>query len=97
MKKTGKSLSELGSIMQAYPQVLVNAKVKNENKYTYMENRKIAERCKELEEAFHGEGRVLIRPSGTEPLIRVMIEGKEQNYISKRAIELAQLIEMMLG
>ena len=97
MKKTGKSLSELASIMQVYPQVLKNAKLKNENKYTYMQDAEIAAKCKELEEAFHGEGRVLIRPSGTEPLVRVMIEGKDQEYITKKAAELAALIEQKLG
>ena len=97
IRKTGKSLSELASIMQVFPQVLRNAKVKNENKYTYMEDREVAAKCKELEEAFHGEGRVLIRPSGTEPLVRVMIEGKDQDYITQKAEELAVLIEKKLG
>lgn len=97
IRKSGKSLSELASIMQVYPQVLVNAKVRNDNKYTYMEDAEIASKCQELEEAFHGEGRVLIRPSGTEPLVRVMIEGKDQKYISQKASELAQLIEKKLG
>lgn len=50
-----------------------------------------------LEEEFKGEGRVLVRASGTEPLIRVMIEGKDQEYITKKAEELAKVIEERLG
>lgn len=97
MKDTGKRLSELASVMQVFPQVLKNARVKNENKYRYMEDETIARLCRELEEEFHGEGRVLIRPSGTEPLVRVMIEGSDQEYITKRAAELASIIEQRLG
>jgi phosphoglucosamine mutase len=76
---------------------LRNAKVKNENKHRYMEDELVAKLCCELEEEFHGEGRVLIRPSGTEPLVRVMIEGKDQEYITKRAAGLAAVIEERLG
>ncbi len=97
LRSTGKKLSELASIMQVLPQVLKNAKVKNENKYSYMEDELVAKLCRELEDEFHGEGRVLIRPSGTEPLVRVMIEGKDQEYITKRAAELAAIIEQRLG
>lgn len=97
LKHTGKKPSELAAVMQILPQVLKNAKVKNENKNNYMEDEVIAALCKELESEFHGEGRVLIRPSGTEPLVRVMIEGKDQEYITKRAVELASIIEERLG
>lgn len=97
LKHTGKKPSELASVMHILPQVLKNAKVKNENKNCYMEDKVIAGMCTELESEFHGEGRVLIRPSGTEPLVRVMIEGKDQEYITKRAIELSKVIEERLG
>jgi len=97
VKSTGKKLSELASIMQVLPQVLKNAKVRNENKHTYMDDEVVARLCRELEEEFHGEGRVLIRPSGTEPLVRVMIEGKDRDYITKRAAELVGIIEERLG
>ncbi|NLM10886.1 MAG: phosphoglucosamine mutase [Clostridiaceae bacterium] len=97
IKNTGKTLKELASVMKVYPQVLKNAKVKNENKFRYMEDPEIAARCRELEKTFHGEGRVLIRPSGTEPLVRVMIEGKEHDYIARKAEELAKFIEQKLG
>ena len=96
MKKTGKPLSELKQCMQIFPQVLVNAHVKNENKHAYIEDLEIQERIAALEEKFKGEGRVLIRPSGTEPLVRVMIEGKDQAVIEKEAQELATFIEERL-
>lgn len=97
VRSTGRKLSELASVMQVLPQVLKNAKVKNENKHRFMEDELVARLCSELETEFHGEGRVLIRPSGTEPLVRVMIEGKDQEYITKRAMELAGIIEERLG
>ncbi len=97
LKKTGMKASEAASIVKVMPQVLVNAKVKLENKNKYMENEQIAAACKALEDEFAGEGRVLIRPSGTEPLVRVMIEGADIDYISKKAHELADMIEKLLG
>lgn len=97
LKASGRKLSEMASVMQVLPQVLKNAKVKNENKYNYMEDELVARLCCELETEFHGEGRVLIRPSGTEPLVRVMIEGKDKEYITRRAAELAEIIEKRLG
>ena len=63
--------------MEVLPQALVNAKVANHKKEKYMEYPEIAAAIGKLEEKFAGEGRVLIRPSGTEPLVRVMIEGKD--------------------
>lgn len=92
MKKTGKKLSELASVMEVLPQVLVNAKVSNEKKYAYLENEKIKKAIEELEAKFAGEGRVLIRPSGTEPLVRVMIEGKDEKVLNEEAHKLAELI-----
>lgn len=97
LKTSGKKLSELASVMQILPQVLKNAKVSNGKKNNYMDDEVIARRCRELEEEFQGEGRVLIRPSGTEPLVRVMIEGRDQKYITERAVELVTLIEERLG
>ena len=97
MKTTGRKLSDLAGVMQVLPQVLENAKVRNENKHRYMEDELVAKLCCELEDEFRGEGRVLIRPSGTEPLVRVMIEGKDRDYIAKRATELAAVIEERLG
>lgn len=90
---TGKNLSELASVMEVLPQALVNAKVPNSKKNSYMEYPEVAAAINELSEMFAGEGRVLIRPSGTEPLVRVMIEGKNQDQIDKEAQKLAKLIE----
>lgn len=97
MKKTGKPLSELAKVMQVMPQVLVNAKVKNEHKHDYIEDLEIKKEIKRLEARFGTEGRVLIRPSGTEPLVRVMIEGNNEEELKKYATELADLIERRLG
>lgn len=97
LKKTGMKASDAAAIVEVLPQVLVNAKVKPENKDKYLEVAEIASECKKLEDEFAGEGRVLIRPSGTEPLVRVMIEGKDKAVLQKKAEELAELIERILG
>lgn len=92
MVETGKKLSELASIMEVLPQALVNAKVPNHKKEHFAEYAEIAEAIEAVEKKFAGEGRVLIRPSGTEPLVRVMIEGKDQKLIEEEAKKLAELI-----
>ena len=91
-----KKISELASIIKIYPQVLINAKVSNEKKYMFNEDEEINKKIEELEKEFSGNGRVLIRASGTEPLVRVMIEGENQEYISAKAQELANFIEEKL-
>lgn len=96
MVDTRKKLSELAAVMEIYPQALVNAKVPNHKKEHYMEYAEIEEAISRLEKKFNGEGRVLIRPSGTEPLVRVMIEGKNQQEIDKEARELAELITKIM-
>ena len=96
MKETERKLSELNSIMTNFPQVLINAKVKNELKNSYLEDEKIKFEIEKIEKMFHGEGRVVIRPSGTEPLVRVMIEGKDRKKIEDIAKGLARLIEERL-
>lgn len=90
---TKKPLSELSKIMTVLPQALVNAKVPNHKKDHYMDYPEIASAIAKLEEMFAGEGRVLIRPSGTEPKVRVMIEGKDQALIDAEAKKLADLIQ----
>ena len=97
MFEQNKSASEMASIMKAYPQVLVNAKIKNDKKDEYKTDPEISEAIEKLEKEFSGNGRVLIRASGTEPLIRVMIEGENQEYIKEKATELAKLIENKLS
>lgn len=88
--------SEACNIINIYPQVLVNAKISNDKKYDYEKDEEIKSKIEELETEFSGNGRVLIRPSGTEPLVRVMIEGENKEYIAKKAKELATLIEEKL-
>ena len=96
MVDTGKPLSELASVMTVMPQALVNAKVPNHKKDKYMEYPEIAKAIDELNSKFAGEGRVLIRPSGTEPKVRVMIEGKDQRMIDEEAHKLADLIQNIM-
>ncbi|MBO5372903.1 MAG: phosphoglucosamine mutase [Lachnospiraceae bacterium] len=96
MTETKEKLSDLSKIMEVLPQALVNAKVPNHKKEQYMEFTEIAEAIAELEKKFNGEGRVLIRPSGTEPLVRVMIEGKDQDVIEAEAKKLAELITKIM-
>ena len=96
MKETGKKLSGLKKVLQVLPQVIVNARVNNEKKAKYLENEIIKKEIEALEEKFSGDGRVLIRPSGTEPLVRVMIEGKDTEQIQKEATRLAELLEKNL-
>ena len=93
----GKNLSELASVMLKYPQVLVNARIKNENKNSYMEYPEIKSEIERIENLLDGSGRVLIRPSGTEPLVRVMLEGKEEGQIKELATNLANLIQEKLS
>ena len=93
MVETGRPLSELSTIMEELPQALVNAKVANHKKEHYLEYPEIAQAIQELEDKFAGEGRVLIRSSGTEPLVRVMIEGKDKAQIQAEAEHLANLIQ----
>ena len=96
MLEANKTASEMCNIINIYPQVLINAKVSTEKKYDFDKDEKIIKNIKLLEEEFSGNGRVLIRASGTEPLVRVMIEGENQDYIRKKAEDLAKLIEERL-
>ena len=97
MKKTGKKLSELNGLMKDYPQVLKNASVRDDLKNRYEEFPDVIKAIKEVEEAYHGRGRVVIRPSGTEALVRVMIEGEDINKLSQDADKLVKIIEDKLN
>ncbi|MBQ9972571.1 MAG: phosphoglucosamine mutase, partial [Firmicutes bacterium] len=92
VKLSGKKPSELASEITIYPQVLKNAKVSNENKKKYAEDPEIKAEIERLENLMAGEGRVLIRPSGTEPLVRVMIEGSDIDKITELAEGLAAML-----
>ncbi len=89
--------SELCNTITKYPQTLINVKVENSKKTLYLENKEIQEKIQSIEKEFKDNGRVIIRPSGTEPLIRVMIEGQDEQIISQRAKELANLIKIKLN
>ncbi len=93
VKSTGKPLSELAATMKELPQVLVNAKVPNNMKDIHEKDEEIMADIKAMEDKMAGCGRVLIRPSGTEPLVRVMLEGENQEEIDKMAHDLAKKIE----
>lgn len=92
LKESGKTLSDLRSIMTELPQVLVNAKVPNEKKNIFNEDKCIVEKISEVESSLDGRGRVLIRASGTEPLVRVMLEGENIEEIEQMANEIVDMI-----
>ncbi len=97
LKKSGKKLSELSDVFKPLPQAIVNAKVSNQKKYDYVNDETIMAEIKSLEEEFSQNGRVLIRPSGTEAKVRVMLEGPSQEIIEQKANYLAKLIEARLS
>ena len=94
MQKSGKSLSELKKIMEKYPQVLVNVQVRD--KQSWQNNEAIAAAISEVEKKLGEDGRVLVRPSGTEPLIRVMVEGPDKDQVKAYAGQIADVIEREL-
>jgi len=95
-QETGKTLSQLNT-MQIMPQVLVNAKLGNVSKEAIEADAAIKTETDRLHQKYEGHGRVLIRPSGTEPLIRVMIEGADMTEITEDAKRLAQMMEDCKG
>jgi len=97
IKNTGKSLSALAAQMQVYPQVLVNVTVTAEGKAAYASDEVIKAKIEETETKLGDDGRVLVRFSGTEPLIRVMLEGKELDVITSFANEIADLVKERLS
>ena len=97
LSKEEKKFSEIASIMKKYPQVLINVKVTEDAKGLYDNDEQVTKAIKSVEKALAGEGRVLIRASGTEALIRVMIEGLDQDDINKKAKKIADVIEKKFG
>lgn len=94
---SGKKPSELSDEIEIFPQVLKNARVKNENKGKFSEDGEIKEAIFQVEKELEGSGRVLIRPSGTEPLVRVMLEGQDVEQITAMAEKLAVLLTKKFG
>ena len=97
LSKTKKKLSELKSIMISYPQVLVNVAVTKEGKKLYVSDEEINNLIKKTQDELKDNGRVLIRASGTEDLVRVMIEGTDTDIIQKQADGIAKKIKTKYG
>lgn len=93
MKETGKSLDELAAQMQRLPQVLVNVRVKNKN--TVMGHLRLKETIAEAEAKLAGQGRVLVRPSGTEPIVRIMAEGPDKDELEKLVGNMVKVVESL--
>ena len=92
MKRSGKTLSELKSVMKRYPQELINIKVTEEGKLRFYNDPAVQNAIKKAESDLGEEGRIVVRPSGTEPLIRVMTEGEDKVFISRVAQSVADVI-----
>ncbi|MCI7327180.1 phosphoglucosamine mutase [Hornefia butyriciproducens] len=97
LKRSGRKPSELAAEITLYPQVLVNARVTGDGKTLYKKDEEVLRAVEIIEEKMAGDGRVLIRPSGTEPLVRIMIEGRDKDAISEMAQALADLISSKYG
>lgn len=95
MNRKGKPLSELRKVMERLPQVLININVKDKSKLDTSE--KVWKRVKEAEDELKGRGRILVRPSGTESLVRVMIESDDHEHALETANEVAEIVEKELS
>jgi phosphoglucosamine mutase len=94
MRRTGKSLHELKSGMKKYPQVLIN--VRTEKKIKLDGHEELQKAVKQAEKKLAAKGRVLLRASGTEPLIRVMVEGEEDELVNQCAQDLANAVRQAI-
>lgn len=97
LKKSGKKMSELASVMERYPQVLLNVKIASEWKNKIGTEKVISDKIAEYEQKLGDDGRILVRESGTEPLIRVMVEGKDFSQINEIAENLTALIREIMA
>ena len=95
IKMSGKTLSELASQMKKYPQSLINVRVTD--KYRVEENIHVQEIMTKVETEMNGEGRILVRPSGTEPLVRVMVEAATDADAERYAQSIADVVEDKMG
>ena len=96
VKDTGKTLKELSSEMEVYPQVLINIHVSNFGKAQFKKDKEVQNAIKQVEEKLGDEGRILVRLSGTEPLVRVMLEGKDYDKIKELGESVAQVVRERL-
>jgi phosphoglucosamine mutase len=95
MKMTKKSLSELAGEMKKYPQKLVNIRVTD--KYHVTDNEKVKAIIDEVEAEMNGNGRILVRPSGTEPLVRVMAEASTEELVKSYVEKIADVVKEEMG
>ncbi len=93
IKQTGKKASELASIMKTYPQVHTSLTATGEQKDKFYEDPKIADTLRKYNDLLEGEGRVVVRPSGTEAVIRIMVEGQNEEEIAQIASAIKDVIE----
>lgn len=93
LKNSGKKMSELADIMYKFPQVMINVRITPKDKEMWKNDRAITDLIETHEKTLGDSGRILVRESGTEPLIRVMIEGKDFAQINTMAIEIADKIK----
>jgi phosphoglucosamine mutase len=91
MKSTGAGLAELAAPMRRYPQVLLNVSV--ERRFDPMTEPAVLEAVQALERKFEGRGRIVLRASGTEPVIRVMVEGYDAGLVRKGARDIVAAVE----
>jgi len=90
LREEEKPLSNLSSVMEKFPQIILNYKVKD--KEQFIKNVFIKKIIKEIEKELDGKGRIFVRASGTEPLIRVLLEGEDKNKLEKISRELSEVI-----
>ncbi|MBD7983749.1 phosphoglucosamine mutase [Sporosarcina sp. Sa2YVA2] len=95
MKKTGRKLSDLANEMTIFPQELVNVRVTDKNKVA--DNARVVEVIKQVEEEMAGNGRVLVRPSGTESLVRVMVEATDHETCKRYVTRIADVVREEMG
>lgn len=96
-REKGVKLSRFCSVMERYPQVMINVKATAEQKALYTADTALAKEIESANAALGRDGRVLVRVSGTEPLLRIMVEGKEFDHINRVAVELGEKIKAAIG
>ncbi len=95
MAESGRELADLAGDLVTYPQVLVNVRVRERLELQSIPA--VADAMKQVEDRLEGRGRLLVRYSGTEPLLRIMIEGQDQQEIQRWADEIADSVRVAIG
>ncbi len=97
IKEEGKTIDELVADIADWPQILINVKVSNDKKNSWNKNEAIVSFIADKEKEMAGKGRVLVRTSGTEPLVRVMVEGEKKETVDRVAAEIAEVVKKELA